>query len=109
MFEWCKPCPSGKAKVVDTGWINHDNGKSDPGEDHLNIANSPSETRKDHIEQDGDDEDDEDDESYDSSEDDGLVWAKKVDPDMWNWITSKECEQDFPDKYFNNPPHRKGV
>ncbi|KAJ6448998.1 hypothetical protein C8R45DRAFT_1224523 [Mycena sanguinolenta] len=37
---------------------------------------------------------------------DGLVWGKKVDPILREYISTDGCRRDFADKHFNNPPRR---
>ncbi|KAJ7456331.1 hypothetical protein B0H11DRAFT_1642783, partial [Mycena galericulata] len=37
---------------------------------------------------------------------DGLVWGKKVDPILREYISTETCRRDVADKHFNNPPRR---
>ncbi|KAK6996361.1 hypothetical protein R3P38DRAFT_2800062 [Favolaschia claudopus] len=37
---------------------------------------------------------------------DGLVWAKNVDPIVREYISTTECRRDVADKHFDNPPRR---
>ncbi|CAK5270381.1 unnamed protein product [Mycena citricolor] len=48
-----------------------------------------------------------DESAHETDEDeDGHVWAKAVDPDVCEYITTKACRRDIADKHFNNPPRR---
>lgn len=39
----------------------------------------------------------------------GYQWKKVVKPAMCWWITTTKCERIFSDKFYGNPPLRKGM
>lgn len=46
--------------------------------------------------------------NWEEFDEDAVYQKKHVDPEMRQWILTKDCRQLISDKYFNNPTHDKG-